>query len=283
MAYVMDQKAMLLQQSTWQNNVRMNNLVEQIHGPLSSIQSLSKILSTQTKKSQISHDIVEDILVLGDRSRDVLHQLQDAVYVTKTNIMRHNEEAIKEMNHMLAESEKTQLLDSSLVDKLLVECNFPYICIHSGMSQEERLKRYKGFKEGHTRILVATDLVGRGIDIERVNIVTNYDMPDSADTYLHRVGRAGRFGTKGLAITFVSCSSDVDVLNNVQSRFEVDIKQLPEQIDTSTYMPPLSSGNPPQAVVAVAATSSPNETVGSITQTDQGKSSCSDQYPEISL
>ncbi|KAK7352715.1 hypothetical protein VNO80_18143 [Phaseolus coccineus] len=123
------------------------------------------------------------------------------------------------------------------LDKLLVECNFPSICIHSGMSQEERLKRYKGFKEGHTRILVATDLVGRGIDIERVNIVINYDMPDSADTYLHRVGRAGRFGTKGLAITFVSCSTDVDVLNNVQSRFEVDIKQLPEQIDTSTYMP----------------------------------------------
>lgn len=99
------------------------------------------------------------------------------------------------------------------------------------------MKRYRGFKEGHSRILVATDLVGRGIDIERVNIVINYDMPDSADTYLHRVGRAGRFGTKGLAITFVSCSSDVDVLNNVQSRFEIDIKQLPEQIDTSTYMP----------------------------------------------
>ncbi|KAI5427360.1 hypothetical protein KIW84_032689 [Lathyrus oleraceus] len=63
MAYVMDQKAMFLQQSTWKNNVRMNNLVEQIHGPLSSIQSLSKILSTQTKKSQISHDVVEDILM----------------------------------------------------------------------------------------------------------------------------------------------------------------------------------------------------------------------------
>lgn len=47
--------------------------------------------------------------------------------------------------------------------------------------------RYKGFKEGHKRILVATDLVGRGIDIERVNIVINYDMPESADTYLHRV------------------------------------------------------------------------------------------------
>ncbi|GJR71130.1 DEAD-box ATP-dependent RNA helicase 56 [Tanacetum coccineum] len=121
------------------------------------------------------------------------------------------------------------------LNKLLVECNFPSICIHSGMSQEERLTRYKSFKEGHKRILVATDLVGRGIDIERVNIVINYDMPDSADTYLHRVGRAGRFGTKGLAITFVSSESDSDVLNKVQERFEVDIKELPEQIDASTY------------------------------------------------
>ncbi|KAH6771876.1 DEAD/DEAH box RNA helicase family protein [Perilla frutescens var. hirtella] len=103
------------------------------------------------------------------------------------------------------------------------------------MPSLSRLTCYKGFKEGLKRILVATDLVGRGIDIERVNIVINYDMPDSADTYLHRVGRAGRFGTKGLAITFVSSASDSDVLNLVQERFEVDIKELPEQIDTATY------------------------------------------------
>ncbi|CAJ2677132.1 unnamed protein product [Trifolium pratense] len=116
MAYVMDQKAMLLQQSTWQNNVRMNNLVEQIRGPLSSIQTLGKILSTQTKKSQISYDIVEDILSLGDRLSDVLHQLQDAVHLTKANIMRYNEESIKKMNgsnHIFAGSVKSQFLDSS--------------------------------------------------------------------------------------------------------------------------------------------------------------------------
>ncbi|GAQ84878.1 DEAD/DEAH box RNA helicase family protein [Klebsormidium nitens] len=123
------------------------------------------------------------------------------------------------------------------LNKLLVECNFPSICIHSGLTQEERLNRYKNFKDGLKRILVATDLVGRGIDIERVNIVINYDMPENADSYLHRVGRAGRFGTKGLAITFVASEEDVKILNDVQERFEVDIKELPEQIDTSTYMP----------------------------------------------
>jgi hypothetical protein len=60
-------------------------------------------------------------------------------------------------------------------------------------------------------------------------------MPDGADTYLHRVGRAGRFGTKGLGITFVSSAGDSETLNQVQERFEVNITELPETIDPSTY------------------------------------------------
>lgn len=98
------------------------------------------------------------------------------------------------------------------------------------------IARYKSFKDFSKRIMVATDIFGRGIDIERVNIVINYDMPDSPDTYLHRVGRAGRFGTKGLAVTFVSTVDDSTVLNSVQGRFEVNISELPEKIDISTYM-----------------------------------------------
>ena len=93
-----------------------------------------------------------------------------------------------------------------------------------------RVKEYK------SRILVSTDIFGRGVDFERVNIVFNYDMPESADQYLHRVGRSGRFGTKGLGITFVSSAEDSAILEQVQSRFEVEITELPEQIDVSTYM-----------------------------------------------
>jgi len=84
--------------------------------------------------------------------------------------------------------------------------------------------------------MVATDIFGRGIDIERVNIVINYDMPQESDSYLHRVGRAGRFGTKGLAITFVSSPEDQKVLEDIQKRFEVDIPELPDQIDANSYM-----------------------------------------------
>jgi len=122
------------------------------------------------------------------------------------------------------------------LDKLLVECNFPCISIHSGLSQEDRIARYKQFKEFQKRILVSTDLFGRGIDIERVNIVINYDMPDESDSYLHRVGRAGRFGTKGLALTFVSTDEDSEVLKKVQERFEVNIGEMPSQIDTTSYL-----------------------------------------------
>jgi ATP-dependent RNA helicase UAP56/SUB2 len=70
---------------------------------------------------------------------------------------------------------------------LLESCNFPSMCIHSRMPQEERIKRYSSFKQFAKRILVATDIFGRGIDMERVNVVINYDMPDSPDSYLHRV------------------------------------------------------------------------------------------------
>lgn len=105
------------------------------------------------------------------------------------------------------------------------------------------IKRYKAFKEYSSRILVTTDLFGRGIDIERVNIVINYDFPAASDhgegpsdCYLHRVGRAGRFGTKGLAISFVSSTEDEAALEAVQKRFEVSVPELPDEIDQKDYM-----------------------------------------------
>merc|ERR1712183_1268254 len=98
------------------------------------------------------------------------------------------------------------------LDKLLQECNFPSVAIHASMKQEERIKVYQNFKDFKHRILV------------------------SSDTYLHRVGRAGRFGTKGLAITFASTEDDGKILEDVQSRFEVSTTQLPDTIEVSTYM-----------------------------------------------
>jgi len=99
---------------------------------------------------------------------------------------------------------------------MFVGCFVPLI-----LTPDYSIKRYKEFKDFNKRICVATDVFGRGIDIERINLAINYDMPADADSYLHRVGRAGRFGTKGLAISFVSSETDQEVLKQIEKRFEV--------------------------------------------------------------
>jgi len=104
---------------------------------------------------------------------------------------------------------------------------FPSIASHGDLKQEQRIKIYNDFKEAKYRIMISTDLFGRGIDIEKINIVINFHMPDQADQYLHRVGRAGRFGTKGLTISFISNEDDQKILDEVQSRFEVKVEELP--------------------------------------------------------
>lgn len=112
MAYVMDQKAMLVQQSSWQHNVRMSSLVEQIRGSLTSIRTLSKMLSVQTRRSEIAHDMVQDIIVQGDHMRDTLQQLQDAVYLTKANIIQSNGgkyKTINEQNHFHPDPVRSQI------------------------------------------------------------------------------------------------------------------------------------------------------------------------------
>lgn len=121
------------------------------------------------------------------------------------------------------------------LDKILRQDNFPSIAIHRHLEQDERIKRYTDFKAFKHRIMVSTDIFGRGIDIEKINVVFNYDMPQDSDSYLHRVGRAGRFGTKGLAITFVSGQEDLSKLEAIQKRFEVKVEELPTTIDVSTY------------------------------------------------
>ena len=122
------------------------------------------------------------------------------------------------------------------LNNIIAKESFPSCACYSAMPMPERLKIYNEFKEGQYRIMVCTDLLGRGIDIEKINIVINYDMPIESDQYLHRVGRAGRYGTKGLAISFISSQEDIKILDEVQARFEVKIEDLPASIDKSTYM-----------------------------------------------
>lgn len=177
----------------------------------------------------------EEIFV--DDKKLTLHGLQQHFVELEEN------EKIRKLNDLLDALDFNQVVvfvktkqRATALDKMLQKCFFPSMCIHSDLKQQERLDRYRKFKEYQSRILVSTNLFGRGVDIERVNIVINFDMPMSSNEYLHRVGRAGRFGTKGLAITFVSGDEDKKTLKEVQDRFEVKVTQLPDEIESTSYM-----------------------------------------------
>lgn len=125
------------------------------------------------------------------------------------------------------------------------------------------IRRYKEFKEFKKRICVATDVFGRGIDIERINLAINYDLSNDASSYLHRVGRAGRFGTKGLAISFISTDQDQEVLKEIEKRFEVALPYVPLRIRSALVITNnMCSVSSPRRVLTPARTWRPRVPVG---------------------
>jgi ATP-dependent RNA helicase UAP56/SUB2 len=185
-------------------------------------------------------------IYVDSESKLTLHGLtQYFVKVLEKDKNRKLHEILDDVNFNQVVIFVSQVKRAQFLCKLLKEFDFPAVAIYGrGMEQKERLKVYDDFKAGKGgRILVATDLFGRGIDIERVNVVINYDMttdtPEKCgtDQYLHRVGRAGRFGTRGLAITFLSTDEEIEVMNQVQTRFEVQVNELtdPKSIPESAY------------------------------------------------
>jgi len=119
--------------------------------------------------------------------------------------------------------------------QVLEKANFPTQYIHARLKQTERNKRFQDFKDFKFRILLSTELLGRGVDFEKVNVVINYDMPEDDTAYLHRVARAGRFGTKGIAVSFITTEEDQKVLDAVQAKYVSQIPEMPADIPVSVY------------------------------------------------
>jgi translation initiation factor 4A len=104
--------------------------------------------------------------------------------------------------------------------------NFPVKKIHGKMPEEERKTTYKDFKDGGARVLITSDLFARGIDVQQVSIVINFDIPKSEHTYLHRIGRSGRWGRKGIAINFQT-KHDTSRLKKFEEYYSTQISELP--------------------------------------------------------
>ncbi|THD22427.1 Eukaryotic initiation factor 4A-II [Fasciola hepatica] len=107
--------------------------------------------------------------------------------------------------------------------------NFQVSCMNSDMDQEERDRVMSEYRSGHSRILLSTDVLARGIDVQQVSLVINYDLPSNRETYIHRIGRGGRFGRKGTAINFVT-KNEMEALADLMRYYDTEIVEMPSEI-----------------------------------------------------
>ena len=107
--------------------------------------------------------------------------------------------------------------------------SFPVSCIHGRMNRQEREEAFQAFKNGETRVLISSDITARGIDVQQVNMVINFDVPSNMHNYLHRIGRSGRWGRKGTAINFAT-RRDMYLIQDIEKYYTCKIEALTKEV-----------------------------------------------------
>tara|TARA_B100001094_G_scaffold302021_1_gene328865 strand:- start:10087 stop:11232 length:1146 start_codon:yes stop_codon:yes gene_type:complete len=148
---------------------------------------------------------------VSDWKYDILKDLYDTISISQCIIYFNS---------------KNKLID---IHRQLTNENFPVSCIYGDLTSIERKTVMNDFKAGNTRILLSTDLLSRGIDVQQLSLVINFDIPKSKETYIHRIGRSGRYGRKGVAINFVT-DRDLQQLKDIETFYDTEIKEMPANI-----------------------------------------------------
>jgi len=143
---------------------------------------------------------------------DCLKDLFSRLTVSQTIIYANDVRRVKDLNEMMTKE------------------GFAVCCIHREMSKQERSDTIRQFREGKYRMLISSNITARGIDVQQVNTVINFDIPRSVDVYLHRIGRSGRWGRKGIAVNFVT-KMDVRQMKIIEAHYKVDIEEMPSDIE----------------------------------------------------
>ena len=108
------------------------------------------------------------------------------------------------------------------------EDGFPVCCLHSNMEKHERENVFKEFRKGSSRVLISSNVTSRGIDIQQVGVVINFDLPKDIHNYLHRIGRSGRWGRKGTGINFIT-RRDIQKMKEIEQYYSTQIQELPSE------------------------------------------------------
>ena len=207
------------------------------------IYHIVQYMSAQTQICLYSATIPEDILELSDKFLNnpakILVKKEELTlegivqfYVNikvndwKYNVLTDLYDTISVSQCIIYINSKNKLME---VYRSLIGENFPVGYIHGELTSSERKETMEQFKTGHTRILLSTDLLSRGIDIQQLSLVINFDLPRSKETYIHRIGRSGRYGRKGVAINLVT-DRDIPYMKEIEAFYDTKIEEMPNNI-----------------------------------------------------
>jgi len=207
------------------------------------IYNIFKILPPDVQVCLFSATLPQDILELTKKF------MRDAVRI----LVKKNELTLEGIEQFYVGIEKEEwkletlcdLYETMTITQSIIYCNtqrradklaeemakrdFTVSVMHAGLDQEERNLVMREFRSGSSRVLISTDLLARGIDVQQVSLVMNYDLPTNVENYLHRIGRSGRFGRKGVAINFVT-NRDVRMMKDIERHYDTQIEELPADI-----------------------------------------------------
>jgi len=180
------------------------------------IMNMDNYVEILLKNEELTLEGIQQYYVVLDKERykfDALCDLYDSISITQCIIYCNTKKKVL-----------------YLTDKLK-ENDFVVSCMLGDMIQSERNDVMTNFRKGDIRILITTDILARGIDVQQVSLVLNYDLPYEKETYIHRIGRSGRFGRKGVAINFVM-EHDAQKLKDLEKFYNTHIKELPADIES---------------------------------------------------
>jgi ATP-dependent RNA helicase len=175
---------------------------------------MNKPIRVLVKRDELTLDGIKQFFVAVEKEEwkfDTLCDLYDTLTITQAVIFCNTKRKVDWLTAKMREA------------------NFTVSAMHGDMRQVERDAIMKEFRAGGSRVLIATDVWGRGIDVQQVSLVICYDLPNSRELYIHRIGRSGRFGRKGVAIIFVK-DDDIRILRDIEQYYSTQIDEMPMNV-----------------------------------------------------
>lgn len=175
---------------------------------------MTKPVKILVKRDELTLDGIKQFFIAVDEEGwkfDTLCDLYDTLTITQAVIFCNTKRKVD----WLAER--------------LRAANFTVSAMHGEMPQKEREAIMNDFRRGSSRVLITTDVWARGLDVQQVSLVINYDVPINRENYLHRIGRSGRFGRKGVAINFVT-KEDAKILRDIEQYYSTQIDEMPNNV-----------------------------------------------------